>query len=153
MATNIAGFEYRGTQYGGQSIPPRIVEYLIKDAETIRKGDMLIAVEVSGVHHVDIAAAASTAIIGIALEHKVSAAAGTVLIRVALNTDAIFAVKDDTIRAIGALMKLGTGGSGAMTVVTETTATDAQFEVVSPSSATEWTIFRVLPRASLLNSA
>ena len=147
----IAGFEYRGTAYGGQAESPRRVMLTIKDAETLRMCDMLNAEIVSNETRVDLAVAADTGLIGIADEYKVSPSAAGAKIRVVANPDALYAVKDDNVRHPGDLLKLGTGGSGQQVVVAGVSG-DAQFEVFADTDADEWTLVRIANRAAFRNA-
>ena len=148
----MAGFEYRGTAYGGQSTAPRIPEYVVKDAETLRAGDMLNGEVVSGAIQVDRAVAADVALIGAAYDYVVSPAVAGAKVRVVSNLDAIYAIAHGTARKIGDFLKLGSGGSGQQNLVAATGGTDDQFEVIADNDASGPVIVRITPRAARLNS-
>ena len=152
MASIVTGFEYRGTAFGGQSEPQRIVEYPIKDAaEILRRGDFANGEVVSGETQVDLAIAADTALIGAVNEYvEGGATAGGTIARVISNPAAWYAIHLGVAHTTGTTLKLGTGGTGQQTLVSATAGTDEQFIVVADNAANEPTIVRIASRAALM---
>ena len=119
MAAN--GFEYRYNLSGGR---PLILTFLMKDTETLTRGDML-NIE-SG--EVDLAVTSDAAIAGVfvgpedpndAVDGKpgtVSGTDSTTLVKVIVNPDAVYADANDTnARLAGATLDIS-GATGAQTL-------------------------------------
>ena len=130
MAAN--GFEWRYNLSGGR---PLILTFLMKDTETLTRGDML-NIE-SG--EVDLAATADVAIAGIfvgpenpddAVDGKpgtVSGTDSTTIVKCLVNPDAVYADANDTsARAAGATLDIS-GATGAQTVAA---SSNTEFVVV-----------------------
>lgn len=130
MAAN--GFEYRYNLSGGR---PLILTFLMKDTETLTRGDML-NIE-SG--EVDLAVTSDAALAGIfvgpedpddAVERKpgtVSGTDSTTLVKVIVNPDAVYADANDTsARLAGATLDIS-GATGAQTLAA---SSNTEFVVV-----------------------
>ena len=130
MAAN--GFEWRYNVSGGR---PLILTLLMKDTETLTRGDML-NVE-SG--EVDLAVTTDAAIAGVflgpenpddAVDGKPGTVAGTdstTIVKVLVNPDAVYADANDTVaRLAGALLDIS-GSTGAQTVAA---SSNTEFVVV-----------------------
>jgi|TARA_R110000824_G_scaffold398027_1_gene601446 hypothetical protein len=130
MAAN--GFEYRYNLSGGR---PLILTYLMKDTETLTRGDML-NIE-SG--EVDLAVTTDTGIAGVfvgpedpndAVDGKpgtVSGTDSTTLVKVIVNPDAVYADASDTsARLAGATLDIS-GATGAQALAT---SSNTEFVVV-----------------------
>ena len=130
MAAN--GFEWRYNLSGGR---PLILTFVMKDTETLTRGDML-NIE-SG--EVDLAATADVAIAGIfvgpenpddAVDGKpgtVSGTDSTTIVKCLVNPDAVYADANDTsARAAGATLDI-CGATGAQTVAA---SSNTEFVVV-----------------------
>lgn len=130
MAAN--GFEWRYNLSGGR---PLILTFVMKDTETLTRGDML-NIE-SG--EVDLAATADVAIAGIfvgpenpddAVDGKpgtVSGTDSTTIVKCLVNPDAVYADANDTsARAAGATLDIS-GATGAQTVAA---SSNTEFVVV-----------------------
>ena len=129
MATdNTAGFKFMYRLSGG---PATVQTLTFKDTETLYKGD-LVNLE-SG--EIDLAATGDTAFVGVVMETK-SGTDSTTTVEVITDSDAVYAVYDANARAMGATLDLS-GSAGAQGV---TTSSNADFMVIAPSSADDWTL-------------
>ena len=130
MAAN--GFEYRYNLSGGR---PLILTFLMKDTETLTRGDML-NIEAG---EVDLAVTSDAALAGIfvgpedpddAVERKpgtVSGTDSTTLVKVIVNPDAVYADANDTnARLAGATLDIS-GATGAQTLAA---SSNTEFVVV-----------------------
>jgi len=130
MAAN--GFDWRYNVSGGR---PLILTFVMKDTETLTRGDML-NIE-SG--EVDLAVTTDAAIAGIfvgpenpedAVDGKPGTLAGTdstTIVKVIVNPDAVYADANDTVaRLAGALLDIS-GATGAQTVAA---SSNTEFVVV-----------------------
>jgi len=127
---HMAGFEFRYRLCGAA---PTIQDLIIKDTETLNKGDM-VNLE-TGL--IDLGATADTNLLGVVLE----TAAGTTEVtkyKVITDEDAVYAVTDANARLKGATLDLS-GATGAQTVAA---SANKEFVVVANSSATEETLVR-----------
>lgn len=119
----MAGFKYVGSIDGSE---PIIMEFPVVDTVVLSRGEM-VNLE-SG--EVDAAATNDTALLGIALADVDNTADGKT-VRVIVNPGAIYEVVDNNARLAGATLDLASGGMGV------TTSSNADFKVVSTSTATE----------------
>ncbi len=130
MATDTtAGFKYMGRLSGG---PDLIQTFVMADA-SFKKGD-IVNLE-SG--QVDLGVTNDAAFVGVVMETK-TGTAGTTEIEVAYASDQILAVYDANARAAGATLDLS-GATGAQTVAA---TSNADFVVISDSTASEWTLVK-----------
>lgn len=128
MADTSLGFRYRGRVSGGN---PTIQDLLMKDTETLTKGD-LVNLETG---EVDLLAVGDTAALGVVLE-TVAGTDSTTRVRVIVDADAIYGVYDANARLKGATLDIS-GSTGAQTV---TTSSSKNFVVYSESTASEETL-------------
>jgi len=131
MADTSAGFRFRYRLSGGQ---PTIQNLVIKDTETLTKGD-LVNLE-SG--EIDLAATNDAALVGIVLETK-AGTDSTTIYEVITDSDAVYAVYDANARVIGAQLDIA-GTTGAMSVTTDS---NHDVQVVANSTATEETLVMI----------
>lgn len=131
MADTSAGFRFRYRQSGGD---PTIQKLIIKDSETLTKGD-LVNLE-SG--QIDLAASNDAALVGIVLETKAGTTAVTEY-EVITDSDAVYGVYDANARLIGAQLDIA-GATGAMSVTTDS---NHDVQVVANSSASEETLVMI----------
>ena len=124
------GFRYRYRLNGGQ---PTVQDLLMKDTETLTKGD-LVNLE-SG--EIDLAATADTALVGICLETG-AGTDSTTYKKCYVDADAVYGVYDATARLKGATLDIA-GATGAMTIAT---SSNKELVVVEASTATEETLVR-----------
>lgn len=128
MADTSKGFRYRGRMSGGE---PTIQDLLMKDTETLTKGDM-VALDTGEVDLLDVA---HTAGLGVVLE-TVAGTDSTTRVRVIVDADAIYGVYDANARLKGATLDIS-GTTGAQTV---TTSSSKNFVVYAESTAAEETL-------------
>lgn len=129
MATDTtAGFKYMGRMSGQPDI---ILRLKFADTGTLTKGDMIALDDGEAA----LAATDDSAILGVALETKAGTESETE-IEVIAAPDAVYAVYDPNARAVGATLDLS-GATGAQTVAA---SSNADFVVIAPSTADEWTL-------------
>lgn len=126
-----AGFEFR---YRISGASPTVQTLTFKDTETLTKGDIL-NLETG---EVDLGATADTNLLGAAQETK-AGVDSTTKIEVITDDDAVYAVTDANVRAIGATLDLS-GATGAQTVAT---SSNKEFVVAADSTATQETLVRI----------
>lgn len=126
----MAGFKFRYRLCGA---PPTIQDLTFKDTETLTKGD-IVNLE-SG--EVDLAVTTDTNLVGVVLE-TVAGTDSTTRVKCITDADAVYGVDDANARVKGAPLDIA-GATGAQTVAA---ATNKEFVVQAPSSATEETLVR-----------
>lgn len=127
----MAGFTYR---YRISGAAPTVQSLVIKDTETLTKGD--IANLETG--QIDLGATADANLAGVVLETKAGTTAVTEY-EVITDPDAVYGVTDANARVIGATLDLS-GATGAQTV---TTSSNKEFVVVADCSASQETLVRI----------
>lgn len=124
-------FQFRYRLSGGA---PTVQPLVMKDTETLTKGDF--ANLETG--QVDLGATADTNLVGV-VQETVAGTTGVTQVEVITDDDAVYGVKDNNARKIGATLDLA-GATGAQTVAA---SLNKEFVVVADSSAAEETLVRV----------
>lgn len=126
----MAGFRFAYRISGGQ---PTVQSIVMKDTETISKGDM-VNLEVG---QLDLGATADTSLLGIALTTQAGTSAVT-KVECITDADAVYEVTDANARLQGATLDLS-GATGAQTVAA---SSNKEFVVAATSTSAQPTLVR-----------
>lgn len=129
-----AGFKF---QYRMCGEPPTLQHFLLKDTETISKGDLINAE--SG--YADLAATNDVAFLGASVSPTVAGITHVTQIEVIVDDDAVYSVYDANARSIGDTLDIA-GATGAQTVAA---TSNADVVVVANSTADQLTLVRIIP--------
>lgn len=126
----MAGFTFRYRLSGGQ---PTVKKIVMKDTETLTKGDIL-NLETG---QLDLGATADTALLG-ACQQTAAGTTAVTKVEVITDADAVYGVTDANARLEGATLDLS-GATGAQTVAA---SSNKEFVVVATSTASQETLVR-----------
>lgn len=121
--------------------PPTIMRLVMKDTETLTKGDLLNLE--SG--KVDLAATNDSALLGLCL-NTVAGVEDVTEVEVIVDADAVYRVYDPNARLAGVTLDIA-GNTGAQTVAA---TSNADVVVVAPSTAGEETLVMIVPSSHWL---